>query len=153
MTTQKELLCFCGSSAKLGNNSTIYGKVFGHGKVYICSRFPKCRGYVGAHADGRPLGTIVNAETKALRMRVHALIDPLWREARNGRSRSRNRGSVYGWMRRIMDFKERPFHVGELSKAECLVALEMIEKNPYRPSVESKGTNKGERHEEVMGNI
>lgn len=129
--------CYCGSPAKKASNATIYGREYGNGIAWICERFPACRGYVGAHPDGRPLGTIVDQETKKLRMKVHALIDPLWKNATNGRSRKRNRGSVYGWMRRIMEL-DRPYHTGELSKEECLRALEVIPKNPYRPHVEKE---------------
>ena len=129
--TAASLTCFCGSPAKLGSNATIYGREYGNGMAFICTRFPTCRGYVGCHPDGRPLGSIADQETKKLRMKVHALIDPLWRGANNGRSKHRNRGSVYGWMRRIMD-ENKDFHCGELSKEQCLKALDLIEKYPYR---------------------
>lgn len=135
LKNHREVTCFCGSPAKLGSNATIYGKEYGNGMAWICTRFPACRGYVGAHNTGDALGTIVDADTKKLRMRIHAIIDPLWREANNGRSRKRNRGSVYGWMRRIMEL-DRPYHTGELSKDECLRALERIPQNPYRTTLE-----------------
>lgn len=128
--------CYCGSPAKLGSNATIYGREYGNGKAWICTRFPECRGYVGAHPDGKPLGSIVDQETKKLRMKVHALIDPLWKNAINGRSRKRNRGSVYGWLRRIME-SDKHVHVGEMSKEDCLKALELIPKNTYRKPEET----------------
>ena len=124
--------CFCGSSASLRSNSLIYnGKTFGNGHAYICDRFPACRGSVGVHPDGRPLGTIPDFETKKLRIKVHALIDPLWKESDNGRPKKRNRASVYGWLKRIMGATTH-VHVGEMSKADCLRAMECIAANPYR---------------------
>jgi hypothetical protein len=125
------VVCYCGSRATLRPNSVIYnGKTFGNGMAYICERFPACRGSVGVHPDGRPLGTIPDQETKKLRMKVHAAIDPIWKNATNGRSKKKNRGSVYGWLRRIMG-AEHHVHVGEFSKEECLKALDLIAKNPY----------------------
>lgn len=123
--------CYCGAPASLRPNSVIYnGKTFGNGKAYICTRFPKCRGSVGVHPDGRPLGTIPDEETKKLRIRVHAAIDPIWRAYPKGRERKRRRGSVYGWLTRIMG-REKFVHVGEFSKDECLQALEAIAREPY----------------------
>lgn len=131
MEAQK-INCFCGAPARLASNATIYGREHGNGKAWICTTFPKCRGYVGAHPDGKPLGTIVDQETKKLRMKVHALVDPLWQNAENGRSKKRNRGSVYGWLKRILGDGTRHIHVGEMSREDCLRALEIIPKNPYR---------------------
>lgn len=129
------ITCHYGSSASLQPNSRIYnGKSYGNGLAYICDRFPVCRGSVGTHPDGRPLGTIPDEETKKLRIQVHALIDPHWKNASNGRSRSKNRGSVYGWLKRILGDGVREIHVGEMTKADCLRALEEIPKNPYRRS-------------------
>src|SRR3990167_4777825 len=123
--------CFCGSSSSLRSNALIYnGKEYGNGKIWLCDRFPACRGSVGTHPDGKPLGTIPDDETKKLRIKIHAIIDPLWQNNMNGRSRGRNRGSVYGWLRRIMGFEKQP-HVGEFTKDDCLRALRLIAEQPY----------------------
>lgn len=133
------VICYCGGKAELTSNARIYGREYGNGKIWLCQNFRICRGYVGTHADGRPLGTLVDDETRKLRIRVHAIIDPFWKEANNGRSRKRNRGSVYGWMARIMAHG-RPYHTGDLTKEECVRALTAIAANPYRPHVEQKET-------------
>lgn len=138
------VFCYCGSSATLRSNALIYnGKTYGNGMAYICLRFPSCRGSVGVHPDGKPLGTIPDAETKKLRIKVHALIDPLWKEATNGRPKKRNRGSVYGWLKRIMNMTTEECHVGNFNKADCLRALEAIAANPYIQH-ENKGTGQNE---------
>lgn len=123
--------CYCGQSAYLRPNAVVYGKSYGNGLAWICSTYPTCGGYMGAHPDGRPLGTIVDKATKKLRMKVHDLVDPLWKNATNGRSNRRNRGSVYGWARRVMGFGDRHFHVGELTADECRKALDLMPKTPY----------------------
>jgi hypothetical protein len=72
--------CYCGSPAHLRDNSLLYnGKSYGNGKAYICDRFPDCRGSVGVHPNGKPLGTIPDEETKKLRRSVHTIIDPCGR--------------------------------------------------------------------------
>lgn len=123
-----ELLCYCGAPARYANNSEYYGRSFGNGKCWMCTRYPECDGYVGTHPDGRPLGTLVDKETKKLRIAVHDLIDPLWQN-QTDRSRTKARGSVYGWMRRITGIKD--YHTGSLTKEQCLLALEAIKANPY----------------------
>lgn len=122
-------ICYCGSSSHPDSNSKIYnGKEYGNGRIWLCDRFPECRGSVGTHPDGRPLGTICDPETKALRMQVHDLIDPLWQNQTH-RSKNRARGSVYGWMKRITGIEN--YHTGSLSKEQCLLAIKAIKENPY----------------------
>ena len=125
MEKQMNVKCFCGSSTSLRSNSLIYnGKEYGNGKVWLCDRFPACRGSVGTHPDGRPLGMIPDEETKKLRIKVHAMIDPIWKSGRG------KRGSVYGWLKRIMD-SPKEIHVGETTKEDCLKLMEAIKNNPY----------------------
>lgn len=110
--------CFCGAGSRLQSNALVYGREYGNGKIFLCERFPVCRGYVGTHNDGRPLGTIVDKETKQLRMQVHALIDPLWK---SGQYR---RGEVY---RKIADaLGKSSYHTGETTADECKEILTTI---------------------------
>ena len=125
--SQDRPVCFCGSSSSLRSNALIYnGREYGNGKIWLCDRFPVCRGSVGTHPDGKPLGTIPDEETKKLRIKVHSVIDPLWR------GQKKNRGSVYGWLKRISG---KDYHNGEASKEDCLRILELIKENPYREKV------------------
>lgn len=64
-----------------------------------------CNGYVGTHKDGRPLGYIVNNEVKKMRIRIHNLIDPIWK------SRKMKREEVY---KKLSDFCGRQFHTGSI---------------------------------------
>lgn len=123
-------VCYCGSSTSLRSNALIYnGREYGNGKIWLCDQFPKCRGSVGTHPDGRPLGTIPDEETKKLRIKVHALIDPLWKDNK------KKRGSVYGWLKRIMG---REIHLGESSREDCLAIMEAIEREPYCTKQEAR---------------
>lgn len=112
--------CFCGAKASLQNNSLLYnGKSYGNGKAWICTRFPECRGAVGTHPDGRPLGSIVDQATKNLRMEVHALIDPLWRHGKWSRKR------VY---KKLSAAIGKTYHTGDMNAKDCEKLLEMIPK-------------------------
>lgn len=129
MKTVEAPICYCGSPSHLDTNDKIYnGRIFGNGRIWLCDRFPECRGSVGTHPDGRPLGSIADPETKKLRMEVHALIDPLWKNNTTV-SKKKARGSVYGWMRRITGIEN--YHTGNLTKEQCRTALEAIKNNPY----------------------
>jgi hypothetical protein len=130
MTT---VTCYCGSAARYADNSEYYGRSYGNGKCWMCTRFPECDGYVGAHPDGRPLGSLVDKETKRWRILVHAQIDPLWRDANlHGGAKRRRRGSVYGWLRRLMDMTAEECHVGNFTTEQCIEALEQITLHPYQ---------------------
>lgn len=127
------VVCHCGATATLRSNSLLYnGKEYGNGKAYICDRFPECRGSVGTHPDGKPLGTIPDDETKKLRMEVHALVDPLWRE------QGHPRGQVYGYLGRLMKMHRKDCHIGMFSKDNCLTAIERIKENPLSSTPTSK---------------
>lgn len=124
------IACYCGSPATLQSNAVKYGREYGNGLAWICSRYPKCDGYVGTHPDGSPLGKLTDNETTQLRRQVHAKIDPLWKD-RTDRSKKKNRGSVYGWLRRLMDMSSAECHIGNFNAEECRKALRLIEENPY----------------------
>jgi len=111
--------CFCGAKSKLQSNALVYnGREYGNGKIFLCERFPACRGYVGTHNDGRPLGTIVDKDTKDLRIQVHAIIDPLWKSGQY------KRGEVY---RRIADaLGKDTYHTGETTAEECREILKTV---------------------------
>ncbi len=69
-------ICFCGSPTKLMSSKEYYGKGYGTDR-YVCVRFPECRGSVGTHPNGEPLGSIPDEATKNKRMLLHSLIEIL----------------------------------------------------------------------------
>lgn len=114
--------CHCGSTASLKSNSLLYnGKEYGNGRAYICDRFPACRGSVGTHTGSKkPLGTIVDDDTKKLRMAVHAKIDPLWKRGITSRNQ------LYRNLDRIVGYT---YHTGEADAETCrkILALNIEE--------------------------
>ena len=130
MKEQSGVTCFCGRGAVLAQNSVIYGRPYGNGWAYICTGYPECDGMVGTHPDGRPLGKLIDGETRKLRRAVHAKIDPLWQNYPH-QQRKKRRGSVYGWLRRISGLSAKECHVGEFDAEQCRLILKLIEANPY----------------------
>ncbi len=49
--------------------------------VYLCARWPACRGLCSAHPDGTPQGTPADKETRRARNLTHLAFDPLWQGA------------------------------------------------------------------------
>lgn len=130
-------ICFCGSETEYKDSAELY-----HGRSYgmrwICKRFPDCRGSVGAHPDGRPLGTVPNPEDKVWRGRLHALIDPLWRNPSptDDRRKKYRRGSVYRWLSIITNLPIDEVHVGMWDAEMCQKVLKLIEQYPYEQRYE-----------------
>lgn len=126
--------CFCGAPAKLQPNVILYGgKIYGNGMAYVCTNFPTCRGSVGVHPGGKPLGTIPDEQTKAMRRKLHAIVDPLWQTQE--RHKKRARGSVYGYLRRIMNMTAEECHIGNFDAQTCLRAMKAMRNNPYRQTL------------------
>lgn len=126
--------CFCGSPAHLHNNSKLYGREYGNVPyAYICDRFfekpSACRGSVGVHPNGKPLGTIPDAQTKVMRQKLHAIVDPLWKNQE--RSKRQARGSVYGYLQRITGLSSAECHIGMFDADKCLEVMKLIRENPY----------------------
>jgi ssDNA-binding Zn-finger/Zn-ribbon topoisomerase 1 len=92
-----------------------------YGKFWGCSRFPQCKGTHGAHqADGRPLGTPADKETKAARIKAHAAFDMLWK----GREMSRT--DAYRWMGEAMKLPPEQRHIGEFTTEQCVLLIALL---------------------------
>ena len=74
-----------------------------------------CDGSVGAHADGRPLGTATDRAGRKARRAAHAVLDRLWLGRRFGLTRH----DAYGLVQYVMDLPEERAHVGMMDAAQC----------------------------------
>jgi len=84
--------------------------------LWICDA---CRNYVGCHHKTddftRPLGSIPSKQVRAMRTRLHAIIDPMWKSGRMSRV------ELY---QRLSQWFGRSFHVAELNTVEeCSQAI------------------------------
>lgn len=72
-----------------------------------------CKNYVGCHHKTsnrtRPLGNIPTPELRELRKKIHAVIDPIWREKKGGR------GALYA---KISASIGHEYHTGEIKSVE-----------------------------------
>lgn len=83
-----------------------------------------CGGYVGTHNKSNnikmrkmPLGCIASLEIKQLRLQIHAILDPLWKEGMLSRS------EVYGYLTKELGYE---YHTGEtrtVEEAERIIKL------------------------------
>ena len=72
---------YCGSPVIFTSNSVIYGKEYGNGKCYKCT---KCDAFVGTHTGTEiPLGRLANKKLRELKKKCHALFDPVWKNSKN----------------------------------------------------------------------
>lgn len=100
------------------------------GQFWSCSRFPSCRGSLGAHPDGRPVGAPSDTATRAARQRAHAAFDRLWqacapdndggqRLGGNLLSRGRLRGLAYRWLAEQVGVRIEKCHIACFDLEMC----------------------------------
>lgn len=110
---------YCGGEVHLVDASVVYG---GHskkyGRLYVCSNYPKCDAYVGAHKRShKPLGTVANRELRRWRQVAHKAFDPLWLEG------SVSRSDAYSWLAAKMGQDE--VHIGESGLDDCKAIIDV----------------------------
>lgn len=106
----------CGCNKDVEPRLTDGKEVYPHRKDLYSIPFWKCDGcgnFVGCHHKTpertKPLGVIPSKELKKARMRVHALIDPIWQSGRLPR------GKIYAHISRLIG---KPYHSAEIRTVE-----------------------------------
>ncbi|CAL9959105.1 hypothetical protein VPHD292_0047 [Vibrio phage D292] len=119
--------CTCGSEVEARLTSGI--EIYPHREdlcdlpFWICS----CGSFVGCHHKTkdrtRPLGVIPSDEIKAYRRKIHAVLDPLWK------NKVRTRGALYSELTQVLG---REYHTAELKTVdECEAILNHIQTTYY----------------------
>lgn len=90
---------------------------------YGCSRFPECRGTVGARSDGKPLGTPTDAAGRAARISAHDVFDRIWK------SNTKNRGEAYAWMQEVLCLPPEQAHIAMFTKEQCSKLIELVKRD------------------------
>lgn len=82
---------------------------------YGCETWARtnCRGSVGAHPDGAPMGTPADLATKAARSDAHLAFDPLWQ------SGLMTRKDAYRWLQQVLGLTDAEAHIGHFDIATC----------------------------------
>lgn len=105
------LRCYCGSLM-------IYRANGKYGPFYSCRRWPECDGAIGTHPDGRPLGTVVDQDTRRARVTAHDLFDRLWQNA-PAKRRKRKRSRWYKVLREHLGMTREQCHIANFDRAQC----------------------------------
>lgn len=119
---QPDVFCpYCGNAAELVTGKEIYPALpkLRHSLFYSCL---PCKAYVGTHGDGRPLGTLANAELRHQRRNTHHVFDRLWQAGLMSRSQ------CYRWMADTLGITAEQAHIAMLNPEQCMALREAASK-------------------------
>lgn len=103
---------YCGRHAKKVCGKVIYPgrKDLWDQEFYYCKR---CLAWVGCYSDGRPLGSVANAELREWRGKAHRVFDRKWI------SGSMSRSECYRWLQMKMKMKKSECHIAKFDIEQC----------------------------------
>lgn len=111
---------FCGGEVVFTTNDKIYGRKYGNGMCYLCT---KCKAYVGVHSNSRTaLGILANDEMKKWKIKCHELFDSKWK---NG---DISRNYLYAKLAGQMKIERSHCHFGHFDLEELKRAYSIISK-------------------------
>lgn len=105
-------------NVKKESNSIIYGKNYGNGICFYCHN---CKASVGAHDNGKALGTLATKDVQILRKACHEIFDKLWKY-----DKVASRSYLYIRLASEMELDKDECHFGMFQRDKCLKALEVI---------------------------
>ena len=109
----------CGGMVKFVSNAEIYGRQYGSGYAYLCT---KCGAYTGTHKP-RPkdaLGLLANSEMRKLKIECHDLFDAQW-------NTYEERCEMYKWLANQMDISVKECHFGHFDIERLRKAKQILE--------------------------
>lgn len=101
----------CDGKVVYVSNSKIYGKTYGSGYCYLCT---KCGAYVGTH-EPRPkeaLGILANKEMRDKKMKCHEIFDSMWKSEKTGKARHTKRVELYRKLADELNLSTKECHFG-----------------------------------------
>lgn len=104
----------------------------GYGMYWGCETWIEtgCKGSMGAHPDGTPLGVPAGKKTKKLRIEAHGAFDQLWKAG--GMSRKQ----AYNWMQKQMGLGEDQAHIGKFNEDQCQELIILCSNRDSAPTEE-----------------
>lgn len=113
---------YCKDTARCVRSVEVYRRDYG-GFVWVCGNWPQCDSYVGCHKGTKlPLGILANKELRELKMKVHAMLDPLWK------SGGFTRDQAYELLAKSMLIPYRECHIGEFDELRCKAAIDCVKR-------------------------
>lgn len=111
---------YCYAKVVLITNDKIYGKRYGSGWCYKCT---KCDAYVGCHdnKEHTPLGRLANAELRKLKQKAHSLFEPIWQNGDTGRN------DLYKQLAFLMNIPKEKCHFGYFDKATIEKSISIMQ--------------------------
>jgi len=141
---ESRVICpYCNKPAKFYETSERFYRGEDFGPVWACV---PCDARVGCHkGTDNPLGRLATDYLRKLKMRVHGLLDPVWKaapEAYTGpplekpkRICSLMRSRCYRWLAWKMGIEYALCHVGMFSEGQCIQAIDILKQE--RPTPQS----------------
>ena len=115
------IICpYCKKEAKFVTGEYVHPFQLQHKNknYYICDT---CDAYVGCHkGTKKALGTLANAELRALRMKVHIVFDPFWR------SKVMTRKQAYIILAKGLKIPLTKCHIANFDINRCKKVLEIL---------------------------
>lgn len=121
----------CGGKVIYISNSRIYGKEYGSGKCYYCT---KCGAYVGTHKP-RPkeaLGILGNAEMREMKMKCHRLFDEHWKNEPTSKKKHIARKKAYRKLAKNLSISVKDCHFGYFDLCILNKAYEILKGELWR---------------------
>lgn len=133
--TYKPQCPYCGAFAVCRPAATVYGHdtIDRQSYLYICSNWPSCDAYVGAHKnDHRPMGTLANGSLRHKRILAHRALEKLQKERRM------DKWAAYVWIQANFGLDREHAHIGMFTEKMCdrLISLCLHDRRslPEKPS-------------------
>ena len=126
-------LCpYCHAETRVVSDKEIYGSSYG--KTFIqCTANPDH--YVGTYANGKSLGRLADKTLRLKKREAHAAFDPLWNE---NPKLFKTRNGAYKWLSKQMGIPFEDTHFGMFDEAQCLQAIQLIERYKRRKKIQQK---------------
>ncbi len=116
---------YCHGKSELIDSANVYnGRSYG--LVFACL---PCQAWVGVHKGSKiALGRLAQQDLRALKMRGHAIFDPIWRgwiELGDPKDVARNK--AYKWLAGLLNIPVEECHFGYFNEERCEKAIYLME--------------------------
>jgi hypothetical protein len=114
------------------------------GKVWHCDR---CKASVGCHNGTiSPFGLMATGKVRRLRVEVHRVFDPLWKNA------GLSRDEAYFWLQTTLGISAEACHISMLSEKQLIVAFQAAKQYQYKlGDIEHRRRKKSHEQQRKLG--